>query len=79
MSSMASVVGVLTPELYGQGGWVIGDLHEDPSSRRMCNQCDAVVVSVDYRLAPETRFPGAAEDCYVRSQRPLSLLRLCWS
>jgi len=52
--------------LFHGGGWLIGDLdHEDPSSRRMCNQVDAVVVSVDYRLAPETRFPGAPEDCYA--------------
>ncbi|MEK9676715.1 MAG: alpha/beta hydrolase, partial [Chloroflexota bacterium] len=52
--------------LFHGGGWLIGDLdHEDPSSRRICNQVDAVVVSVDYRLAPETRFPGAPEDCYA--------------
>jgi acetyl esterase len=52
--------------LFHGGGWLIGDLdHEDPSSRRMCNQLNAVVVSVDYRLAPETRFPGAPEDCYA--------------
>lgn len=52
--------------LFHGGGWLIGDLdHEDPSARRMCNQLGAVVVSVDYRLAPETRFPGAPEDCYA--------------
>jgi acetyl esterase len=52
--------------LFHGGGWMIGDLdHEDPSSRRMCNQVDAVVVSVHYRLAPETTFPGAPEDCYA--------------
>jgi len=52
--------------LFHGGGWLIGDLdHEDPSSRRICNQLNAVVVSVDYRLAPETRFPGAPEDCYA--------------
>lgn len=52
--------------MFHGGGWLIGDLdHEDPSSRRICNQVNAVVVSVDYRLAPETRFPGAPEDCYA--------------
>ncbi len=52
--------------LFHGGGWLIGDLdHEDPSARRMCNQINAVVVSVDYRLAPETRFPGAPNDCYA--------------
>ena len=52
--------------LFHGGGWLIGDLdHEDPSARRMCNQLNAVVVSVDYRLAPETRFPGAPDDCYA--------------
>ena len=52
--------------LFHGGGWLIGDLdHEDPSSRRMCNQLNAIVVSVDYRLAPESRFPGAPEDCYA--------------
>jgi acetyl esterase len=52
--------------LFHGGGWLIGDLdHEDPSARRMCNQVNAVVVSIDYRLAPETRFPGAPEDCYA--------------
>ena len=52
--------------LFHGGGWLIGDLdHEDPSSRRMCNQLNAVVVSVDYRLAPETRFPGAPDDCHA--------------
>lgn len=52
--------------MFHGGGWLIGDLdHEDPSSRRMCNQLNAVVVSVDYRLAPETRFLGAPNDCYA--------------
>jgi len=52
--------------LFHGGGWLIGDLdHEDPSSRRMCIQLNAVIVSVDYRLAPETRFPGAPNDCYA--------------
>ena len=47
------------------GGWVIGDLDaEDTTARGTCSRVNAVVVSVDYRLAPETRFPGAVEDCY---------------
>jgi acetyl esterase len=52
--------------LYHGGGWVIGDLDtEDTTCRGLCNRVNAVVVSVDYRLAPETVFPGAVEDCYA--------------
>lgn len=47
------------------GGWMIGDLDaEDTTCRGLCRRVGAVVVSVDYRLAPETLFPGAVNDCY---------------
>jgi acetyl esterase len=47
------------------GGFVIGDLdtHEGVC-RLLCKDVGAVVVSVDYRLAPEHRFPAAVEDAY---------------
>ena len=48
------------------GGWVLGDLESaDPTARHLCQGAGCVVVSVDYRLAPETKFPGPAEDCYA--------------
>ncbi len=51
---------------YHGGGWVIGDLESaDGTARHLCKGAGAVVVSVDYRLAPETKFPGPAEDCYA--------------
>ena len=51
---------------YHGGGWVIGDLDSaDPTARHLCKGAECVVVSVDYRLAPETKFPGPAEDCYA--------------
>ena len=51
---------------YHGGGWVIGDLDSaDPTARHLCKGAGCVVVSVDYRLSPETRFPGAVEDCYA--------------
>ncbi|MBO04132.1 MAG: lipase [Chloroflexi bacterium] len=52
--------------LFHGGGWVIGDLDtEDSMSRGLVNRVNAVLVSVDYRMAPEHKFPAAPEDCYA--------------
>jgi acetyl esterase len=46
------------------GGWVTGSIEtHDLVCRQLCVAVDAIVVSVDYRLAPETKFPGAVDDC----------------
>lgn len=48
------------------GGYILGDAEQDePLTRRLCLQGGCVVVSVDYRLAPENPFPAAIEDCYA--------------
>ncbi len=45
------------------GGWVAGDLEtHDRQARLLAIETGAVVVSVDYRRPPETRFPGAFDD-----------------
>ena len=45
------------------GGYVLGDvIADDPLCRDLCVRADAVVVSVDYRHAPEHRFPAAVDD-----------------
>ncbi len=47
------------------GGWVIGDLDShDNLCRALCVESKSVVVSVDYRLAPECKFPGPFDDCF---------------
>lgn len=48
------------------GGFVSGNADmSDPNSRSYAVDMNCVVVSVDYRLAPETPFPGPVEDCYA--------------
>jgi acetyl esterase len=47
------------------GGWVIGDIESsDGLCRTLCNAAKCIIVSVDYRLAPEHPFPAAVEDSY---------------
>jgi acetyl esterase len=47
------------------GGWVSGDVHQSEWwASSVAAQSGAVVVSVEYRLAPEFKFPIPAEDCY---------------
>jgi acetyl esterase len=48
------------------GGWVIGSLDShDAICRSLAQRSRSVIVSVDYRLAPEAPFPAAVEDAYI--------------
>jgi acetyl esterase len=51
---------------YHGGGWVIGDLDtHDVACRLLSNESRCAVVSVDYRMGPEHKFPAAVEDAYA--------------
>lgn len=55
---------------YHGGGWVIADLDTyDATPRAMAKQARAVVVSVEYRHAPEHKFPAAHDDAFAAYQR----------
>ena len=48
------------------GGWVFGShISDDPLCRDLCAQSHSIIVSVNYRHAPEDRFPAAANDGYA--------------
>ena len=48
---------------YHGGGWVLGSAtSDDPLCRYLCVNSNSIIVSVNYRHAPEARFPAAADD-----------------
>lgn len=56
--------------VYFHGGaWIFGDLDtHNGMCRMLANESDCRVVSIEYRLAPEHKFPAALEDAYAATE-----------
>jgi acetyl esterase len=66
-----AAAGALTPGFvyFHGGGWVIGDLEtHDVLCRQLAAEGGLTVVSVDYRLAPDHKFPAAADDAWAATR-----------
>jgi acetyl esterase len=58
-----------TIAFFHGGGFVVGSINtHDGQARLICRDTEAVVVSFEYRLSPETKFPGAVEDCLAATR-----------
>ena len=67
VSAATDVLPVLV--YYHGGGWVIGDLDtHDVLCRQLANLSGCAVIAVDYRLAPEHRFPAAVDDAIAAAR-----------
>ena len=54
---------------YHGGGWVIGDLDShDVVCRKLAHEGELIVISIDYRLAPEHKFPAAVDDAIIAAK-----------
>jgi acetyl esterase len=67
--SVANTGAVPTMVFFHGGGFVIGNIEtHDDHARQLCHDVGMVVVSVDYRLAPEHQWPAGFEDCLAATK-----------
>lgn len=65
----AQASGLPVVMFFHGGGWVVGSIaSHDGLCRRLSNRSGCIVVSVEYRLAPEHKFPAAVDDCFAATR-----------